>query len=144
MSNQNKKSFWITNLTKKDLRLGDLGISIKARSSINLLGNYKLKPEQIYNSVINGSIARKVEIHQLSIRKIPPIEFKNHIQVDLSNFIPDRAKVLVDHKTVEYEELKVIDQDKEEQKIDEYKFAAEEADLLDSDINMPVIEKVSK
>lgn len=130
-----KRSFWIVNISKKDVSLGDLNLTIKSRQNIDLLGgNYRLTEDQIIKSAINGSIYNKRD--KIKVRKVPPIEFKNHIQIDMDSFMPSRAKNINDHKTLEYDELKVL-----EDANDDNRLAESEIDILDSDLNAPVIER---
>jgi len=55
------KEIWITNInTKKDLRIEDLGLVIRAGKSANLTSkNCRFTSEQIKNSIESGSIYKK-------------------------------------------------------------------------------------
>lgn len=53
--------FWITNISKMNVSLRDLNLTVKARSSINLMDSkhYRYTLEQLQKSAESGSISRK-------------------------------------------------------------------------------------
>lgn len=61
MLKKNKKEIWVTNInTKKDLRIEDLQLIVRAGKSINLLSkNCRFTDKQIRDSIESGSIFKK-------------------------------------------------------------------------------------
>jgi hypothetical protein len=121
---QNKQSFWITNISKMNVSLSDLGLHIYAMRSINLLDarHYSLTLEQIQKSAESGSLFKKRD--KIVIRKVIPesaIELSPPIQNDA--IFPTRQRSLVDIEKITYEELDIKDED----------FAEENADTAESD-----------
>jgi hypothetical protein len=116
------KEFWITNLSNKDVRLADLNLTIKAFTSVNLLGKkYNYTLEQLEKSVASGSIFRKRD--KIVKRTFPPEFIKMNI-VNMSDAnIPSRERSVLEIKEEKYEELMVSDEE----------FAKENADLIDID-----------
>lgn len=115
------KEFWITNITNKDVSLGDLYLSIKAYSSINLLDSkhYYYTWQQIVTSATSGSIFKRK--NKISIRKFAPKSERKIIEVDKLSAIPSREKSIFEFKEEKYDELDISDE----------KFAEENADLTD-------------
>lgn len=106
-------SFWITNLSNHDVALYDLGLTIRAWSSINLL-DHKHYPHLTQaiaeKSEISGSIfkRRNTIIH----RKVPPTSNKTFsISIDQSAVIPTRQHSIVEIKEEKYEELNIVEED---------------------------------
>lgn len=116
------KTFWITNISNKNVSLGDLNMTVKAFATINLLDSkhYHYKEEQLQKSALNGSIYNKRD--KIFVRKIPPT-----IEVAIMDFvetnIPTRQRSTLEIKYEVYEELNVSDEE----------WAAENADIVDLD-----------
>jgi len=71
LRNNNEKSWWITNISKRNVTLADLRISVPAMKSINLLSkHYSFTLEQLEISAESGSIAKKSNI--IRIRRVEP------------------------------------------------------------------------
>ncbi len=104
--------FWITNISKKDVNLSDLAVSIKAHSSINLLDkkHYSLTREQCEKSVNSGSIY--VRRSYIKVREVLPYEpIKQNLQV-ANTIRSDRVLRPVIHvEQPEYEELSFSDEE---------------------------------
>lgn len=66
------KTFWITNISKRNVGLTDLALTVKKQSSVNLLDSrhYKYTLEQLEESAKSGSIFAKS--HYIKVRKVPP------------------------------------------------------------------------
>lgn len=111
--NKDSSTFWITNISDRDVSLSDLNISIKSMTSVNLLDNKHyphLSLEILRQSESSGSLFKKQD--KLRHRKVPPPETKQeHIQAHLEAFIPTRqhSNVEIEYKT--YEELNIVDED---------------------------------
>jgi hypothetical protein len=116
------KEFWVTNLSNRDVSLADLNLTIKAFTSVNLLGKkYNYTLEQLEKSVASGSIFRKRD--KIVKRTFPPEFIKMNI-VNMSDAnIPSRERSVLEIKEEKYEELMVSDEE----------FAKENADLIDLD-----------
>jgi hypothetical protein len=115
MTNQFKKTieeeaFWVTNFSDRNVSLGDLYISIPAKSSVNLLDSrhYKFTKEQLEKSVTSGSIYKKR--HLIAKRNVPPhMISKQLIETDPSVILPQRTKSGYEIRQERYEELEEFD-----------------------------------
>jgi len=119
------KHFWITNISNKDISLEDLGLTIKAHRSINLLDrrHYSLNTAQLTASAATGSLFKKRD--KVVVRKIPPpIERRKLLEVDREAVIPTRRRSTNKVEEVYYEELDISDDT----------FAEQAADLVDENI----------
>lgn len=104
-------SFWITNCSKLNVSLADLGITVKSMTSVNLLDekHYTFTLPQLMKSLHEGSIFKKRD--KIKLREKPPVQIKNQIQVNKNTFIDSRTKSIVEIEYKKYEEL-VTDDDK--------------------------------
>jgi hypothetical protein len=102
-----KIDFWVTNISKSNVTLSDLNITIPARSSVNLLDekHYYLTLDQLNNSYIKGSIFKKRD--KIFLRKIPPITKENNNTKVREDIIPDRTKSIFEIPKEQYEELNI-------------------------------------
>lgn len=116
-----KKSFWLTNTSKRNVSLADLGLTVKAMSSVNLLDNrhYYYTLEQLQKSAATGSIFNKRKI--LFVRIVEPNIIKMNVPLIKETYLSSRQKSLYEIKEDNYEELNVSDEE----------FAAENADLTE-------------
>ena len=126
-----KKDYWVTNISKMNVSLADLNLTIKAMSSVNLLDkkHYSYTYEQLELSRIQGSIAKKKD--KIVPREVPPeIKKKDRIAFIKDATIPSREKSTFDVKQVHYEELNLTDE----------QFADENAETAELD-RQPLIVK---
>lgn len=100
-----KREFWIVNHTKKDVYLSDLGLVVRAKNCVDLLGgHYHLTDEQIISSIETGSLFKRR--NQIMIKK-------NHISkdkqdhIDRGLFIPGQNRNEVFEEKKKYEELNI-------------------------------------
>jgi hypothetical protein len=103
-----ERAFWITNISDRNITLGDLNISVPARASVNLLDNrhYSFSEIQLKNSAMNGSIFKKSD--KIVVRKVPPVVQLSQRPMDIAHQgLPSRTKSVYEIKTEEYEELKI-------------------------------------
>lgn len=130
MKKQVENTFWVTNLSNRNVSLSDLNLTIRAFSSVNLMDNkhYNYTLEQLQKSSQVGSIFLKRSM--LSVRKIAPISKDNYIPMSKNTFIPGRERSIFNIKEEHYEELQV---EADTKHADEEKFAAENADLAQLD-----------
>lgn len=131
-------TFWLTNISNRNVSLADLNLTIKAFSSINLMDNrhYSYTIEQLKKSAESGSIYKKRD--KVVVRKVPPeISKKTFIIINRDASIPNKARSLYSIKEERYEELEVI----EDQKKSDEKFAAENADIASLDEQKQIITK---
>lgn len=112
-----EKTFWITNISDRNVSLSDLAISVPAMSSVNLLDkrHYGLTEEQVKKSAISGSIYKKGDYRiekgmpaLIAVRKVPPnIPNSQKPMPFCQDPLPDRGKSILEIKHEEYEELKI-------------------------------------
>ncbi len=120
-----KKEFWITNISKMNVTLGDLRLSIRKGGSLNLLDSkhFNYTSEQIEKSLASGSLFLKRD--KIIVRKLAP-EMVPLPPKELSNKpLPLRKTSAVTFEEIEYEELKHNDSITDEQ------FAAEFVESLE-------------
>lgn len=118
--------FWVTNISNRDVSLSDLGLSIPAFKTVNLLDkrHYNFSLEELELSEKSGSIFRKKS--KIKKRKVPPtIEKKQILEVDFNAVVPSRRRSIVKIEEVYYEELDISDD----------AFAEAAADLADQNYN---------
>lgn len=116
-----KISFWLTNLSNRNVSLADLNITIKAFSSVNLMDkrHYSYTLEELEKSVKSGSIFKKRKL--FSVRKVPPTMLKMDMPVLHEAFIPSRERSVLVIKEECYEELSISDEE----------FADKNSDIID-------------
>ncbi len=124
-------TFWVTNISNRNVSLADLNLTIKAYASVNLLDmrHYQYKIEQLKTSVESGSIFKKRD--KIIVRKVAPEVLKANVPLTRETFIPTRERSLLSIKEENYEELNVSDEE----------FAKDNADTADADTK-PMIQKV--
>lgn len=123
MFNHMKKtaSFWLTNISKRNVSIADLNLTVKALSSVNLLDkrHYSYTLEQLQKSVKSGSVFKKR--HFLKVRNCEPLILEMGMPLIKETFIPSREKSVLEIKEEYYEELSISDE----------KFAEQNADLAE-------------
>lgn len=119
----NKKSFWLTNISDRNVSLADLNLTVKAFSSVNLLDSrhYSFTKEQLLESVAKGSIYKKRD--KLFVRKAEPQHIVMNIPFKQDAYIPSRERSLYNIKEEKYEELNISDE----------VFASENAEIAEQD-----------
>jgi hypothetical protein len=107
------QEFWITNLSNRDVALYDLGLTIRAWSSINLLDakHYPHLTKSIAEkSEQSGSIFKKRD--KIIHRKVAPITNQQYsVSLDRSAVIPTRQHSIVEIKQEKYDELNIVEED---------------------------------
>jgi len=103
-------SFWISNISPVNISLGDLNLTVRAYSSINLLDSkhYHYTLSEIQKSVNSGSIFKKR--NKIVVRKNPPIILNPKIATLEETYIPSRQRSGISIKEVKYEELEEINE----------------------------------
>jgi len=118
-----KESFWITNITKQDITLADLGIKVVSYSTINILNPKKypyITKDSIKKSLVDGSLFKRQG--KIIVREKPPVVEKPQLITSETYLIkPKRSGVEI--KEIKYEELNISDE----------VFAEENADLAELD-----------
>jgi hypothetical protein len=114
-----KISFWVTNISNRNVSLADLNVTIKAFSSVNLMDtkHYQYTLKQLEKSAKNGSLYKKK--HFISVRKIEPIILKIDIPLLKETYLTSRERSVLEIREENYEELALSDE----------QFAAENSDL---------------
>ncbi len=130
-------SFWVTNMSPRNVTLADLALNIRAFSTVNLMDkrHYKYTLEQLLKSQESGSLFKKRD--KIAVRNVPPPDpEKTRIPFVESAVLPTRQRSLYQIEDQEYEELKVSEEDQKKQ--DEI-YAKENADLAELDAQRSVI-----
>jgi len=105
-----KPTFWVTNFSNRNVSLTDLALTIRARSSVNLLDedHYQYTQEQLEKSAKDGSIFKKRRM--VRKRKVPPSVESTNILIDREAIVPSRQRSVLDLKEEKYEELSITDE----------------------------------
>jgi hypothetical protein len=121
-------TLWITNISKKPVSIGDLGLLMQPYQSVNLLDDKNkncFTPEQVKNSIVSGSIFNLSNF--IKIRNIPPnahnANLANKIMLEEDMHFPSRIRSILEHKEFNYEEQYISDEE----------YANENADLANED-----------
>jgi len=119
--NDNKKTFWIVNISNRNVTLSDLNVSIPAGRSVDLLSkNYYLTEGQLNKSVESGSIFKKRD--KIVKRLVAPGEVKKPtLDIDREAVLLKPGKSIYEIKQDKYDELEVTDEE----------LASQNADLKD-------------
>lgn len=125
------KSFWISNISNRNVSLADLNLTVKAFTSLNLLDSkhYSFTLEQLEKSAKDGSIFKKSNL--IVVRQIEPTHLKVNVPFLHETYIPSRDRSIFNIKDEKYEELNISDED----------FANEYADTAELD-KQPLFKKV--
>ena len=117
---KDKREFWISNISNRNVSLSDLYISVPAMSTINLLDtkHYPFTLEQLQKSASEGSLFRKRNM--IVVRKVGPYSTNiiHDIQLDTSSPMPQRSHSAYEIKEEKFEELEVSDEEFAEQTAD--------------------------
>ena len=111
MTKSNEKTFWITNISSRNVTLSDLYISVPAGTSLNLLDNkhYSFTTTQLIQSAENGSLFKKRD--KIIVRKVPPAPTdRQAISIYREGAIPSRGASIYEIKQENYEELNISDE----------------------------------
>ncbi|HUU88073.1 MAG TPA: hypothetical protein VMX17_10015 [Candidatus Glassbacteria bacterium] len=109
MKNPNNKGYhcWVSNITKRDIRLADLGVCIRSKTTLDLLScnHSHLTVAQVKKSIENGSLKKRIMQKALFLRYSEP-EAKVPRQIEISEAIfPERKRSIIVHKEPEFDEL---------------------------------------
>jgi hypothetical protein len=120
---KDKQSFWITNISNRNVSLADLNLTVKAFSSVNLLDkkHYDYNLEQLNTSATKGSIFKKKD--KIVVRQVAPEVIKMNVTFLKETYIPSRERSTYVIKEENYEELNISDEE----------FAAENAEIIELD-----------
>jgi hypothetical protein len=105
------RSFWITNITNRNVTLADLYISVPAMTSINLLDSkhYSFTLDQIHKSVTKGSIFKKRAM--IVVRRVSPyLEKSSNVSMQAAA-MPNRSKSSYQMKEDKFDELAISDEE---------------------------------
>lgn len=115
--------FWVSNVSKRDVGLADLGLVIPARKTVNLLDkrHYYLTKDQLIASATSGSLFKKQNL--VKVRKVPPyFEPRPKLEIAENAVVPSRRRSAVQVEEIYHEELEISDD----------AFAEQAADLIDT------------
>lgn len=123
-------SFWVTNVSNRNVTLSDLALNIPAHRIVNLMDtrHYQYTIEQLNKSYESGSLFKKRD--KIRKRILAPEVHKESKPIDKQTAIPSRERSVLEIKDEKYEELQITEED----------FALENADLADMD-NKPIFSK---
>jgi hypothetical protein len=124
------EELWITNVSRvQDIRVADLGITVRRGQSLNLLSKKKnglprfpCTKEMIEKSRKDGSIFKKS--HVIKVREVAPVVFNSQIEIVGS---VDRNNTRLKRKPTDIEIPEYPDLDLDETSLEDY--AAENADM---------------
>jgi hypothetical protein len=127
---KDKGTFWVINISDRNVSLADLNVTIPAFASVNLLSkNHYLTEEQLNKSLTSGSIFAKRD--KIKKRVVPPPEKKKEeLPIDREAVRFSNTKSVFEIKQEKYEDLGVSEDD----------FAAQNADTVELD-RLPLISK---
>lgn len=130
MKKEEKDSFWVTNISKRDVSLADLNLTIRAFTSVNLLDNkhFFYSKEQLDKSSKSGSIFKKSD--KIIVRKVAPEIQKPHNITTAQSFFVSKKRSGVEVIPVKYEELDIPDT----------VFADENSDIVEAE-RQPILPK---
>ncbi len=109
MQGKATKEFWIINVSKMDVSLADLNVTVRSHTSVNLLdsAHYQLTEEQIQFSLEKGSLHKKRD--KIKVRLHAPIPEKPRLIEKAENFQrPLRSGI--ETTAPKYEELDISDE----------------------------------
>lgn len=125
-----EEAFWVTNISNMNVSLLDLGLTVPAFSSINLLDSrhHKFTPAQLKKSAEAGSIFKKS--NRIKVRVVAPKGSVPGLIFREDDYMPSRTKSIVPVIVPHYEELNLSDES----------FANENYDLAELD-RQPILPK---
>lgn len=128
---QQEPEFWVTNISKMNVSLGDLNLTIKAYSTVNLLDtrHYHYTIEQLKKSAESGSLYKKRD--KIFLRESAPETNAQRIPYVEEAIIPPRDRSVFQIEQQEYEELNLSDEE----------FAEENAEMADIDSQPLIVKK---
>src|ERR1700722_15079084 len=131
----NKKplpTFWVTNVSDRNVTLSDLALNIPAFRTVNLMDtrHYSYTMTQLEQSFQSGSIFKKR--NRIRRRLGPPGIVKSEMPIQRDAIIPSREKSVYEIKEDKYEELQVSNEE----------FAEENAELAELDSKPAFSKKV--
>lgn len=102
-------SFWITNISNKSISLYDLNVTIKAKTSVNLMSkHYSFKLEELEKSLSSGYLYKNKD--KLFKRVVPPVKEKTFTLVDNSAIFPEKTRSIFEFKEEKFAELEFTDE----------------------------------
>lgn len=100
---------WVTNVTKRDILVGDLGARIPSMKTVDLLDNRHsiYTVEKVKKSLESGSLARRLAAKQILVRQSQPETISNRtIEVSKITF-PNKKRSTVKFEEKVFEELEL-------------------------------------
>lgn len=106
------REFWITNISKKDVRLADLSLHIPAGKNMNLLDSrhFHYTEEQLEESKNSGSLSKKSKL--IKVRKVepePPLPGGKYVS-KVPIFMKYKVRGIDDIEEPYFEELQVSEE----------------------------------
>jgi len=99
---------FVTNITKNDIHIGDLGIIVNPYKTIDLLNEKHsiLTIDQVKKSIEQGSLFKRIQKKQLLIRQSAPQKAERILDVSKVIF-PHRKRTAVKFEEKVFEELEI-------------------------------------
>jgi hypothetical protein len=142
-----KEELWITNISRnKDIRISDLGLTIRKGQSIDLLnGKYSFTKNDIDLSISSGTIFQKRNV--IKVRKVAPVIFSHVIPINNDRTAIKPLRKIIEIENPSFPELyDEQEQDRDTLLAEQEKYAAEmaEMDLMDRAPALAVDPKFAK
>ena len=127
MSKTNKTEFWISNVTKMNVCLSDLALTVPAWRHYNLLDDkhFSYNLEQLEKSAENGSLFRKRD--KIKVRKVPPPE-----EIPSGEITLTQEPLFMTSKTL-HSQVKIVEPKFEELEVSETEFIDDFTDMIDGE-----------
>ncbi len=100
---------WVTNMTKRDILIGDLGARIPSMKTVDLLDDWHsiYTLERVQKSLESGSLFARKKAKQILVRQSAPGQ-KPPRTLDVSNVsYPNRARSTIKFEEKVFEELEI-------------------------------------
>lgn len=116
---------WVTNITKRDILIGDLGARVPSMKTVDLLDNRHsiYTVEKVKKSLEAGSLKARLQAKQILIRQSEPQPQVRVLESSKITF-PNKKRSTIKFEEKVFEELEIDDSFEEEEL-----FAEEMADL---------------
>src|SRR5271166_4889483 len=97
-SNSSNASFWVSNISSRNVTLSDLALNIRAFSTVNLLDkkHYQYTLDRLVKSRTSGSIFSKRD--KIKVRESAPIIIKETVPFMQDAVMPSRERSILQIK----------------------------------------------
>jgi hypothetical protein len=104
-------SFWVTNVSNRNVTLSDLALNIPAYRIVNLMDtrHYSYTLEQLQKSAASGSLFKKRD--KIILRQTAPVIHPETKAIDRETPRPSQERSILEIKEEKYEELAITDEE---------------------------------